>query len=151
MGVKSFCKSWQNMLRKFTIPTKLLQPLMVVGDFNPYIASHLLCSGLTHTLFSWIKMVWPMYCSIFLNSWHFFGDVLRPFLSNAFNKSSSFVMWDCFEGVNSNKSSIIASQYVLLSRQLRMVFLYICQIGGRHLVPLAFSGINMKHFPSMAR
>ena len=115
------------MLKKLTIPAKVLQPLTMVGNFNLWMASNLLHNGLTHTLFSWIKMVLPMYCNSVLNNWHFFGDIFRPYLSHAFSKSSSFVMWDCFEGVNNSRSSLITSQYFLLSWQSRIAC--ICSIS----------------------
>ena len=76
MCFKSFCRSGQNMLRKFTIPAKCLQSLIVVGHFNLCITSSLLCTGLKQTLFSLLKMVLPIYCNSFLN-------IFRPFLSNA--------------------------------------------------------------------
>ena len=112
---------------------------------------YLLCSSLMHTLFSWIKMVLPMHCSSFLNSWHFFGDIFILFLSNAFNISSSFIMWDCFEGVNNSKSSILASQYFLLSRQLRMVFIYVCQICGETFSPIGILWYKYKALPKYSK
>ena len=42
MGFKSVYKSGQNMLQKFTIPVKLLQPLTVVGGCNLWMTSNLL-------------------------------------------------------------------------------------------------------------
>ena len=45
MGLNSFCKSGQNMLKKFTTPAKLLQPLTVVGGFNFLMTANLLCNG----------------------------------------------------------------------------------------------------------
>ena len=35
-----------------------------------------------------------MYCNSALNNWHFFGEILSPFLSYTFNKSSNFAMCD---------------------------------------------------------
>ena len=79
IGFNNFCNPGQNILRKFTIPAKLLQPLAVVGGCNFCIAYNLFLNGLTQTLLSFIKIVLPMYCKSVLNSWHFFGDISRPF------------------------------------------------------------------------
>ena len=64
-------------------------------------------------------MVLPIYCSSVLNSWHFLGDIFNPFCSKAFSKTSNFLICICLDGVNSNKSSIIALQYFLLSKQFK--------------------------------
>ena len=50
MGFTNFCNSGQNMLRKLTIPTKLLDPFAVVGGCNFCIVSNLLLRGLTQIL-----------------------------------------------------------------------------------------------------
>ena len=39
-------------------------------------------------------------------------------------------MCEFFVGVNNNGSSIIASQYFLLCKQYKIVFMYHCQIDG---------------------
>ena len=83
IGFNSFCNSGQNILRKFTIPAKLLHPFTVVGGCSLCIASSLFLNGFTQTLLSCIKSVFPMYCKFVLNSWHFFRDILRPFFNNA--------------------------------------------------------------------
>ena len=57
--MKSACT--ENMLRKFTIPVKLLHPFAVVGGCNFCIASSLFLKGLTQTLLSFVKMVFPIY------------------------------------------------------------------------------------------
>ena len=79
IGFYNFCNSGQNILRKFTIPTKLLHTYTVVGDCNFCIASSLFLNGLTQTLLSFIKFMLPMYCTFVLNNWNFFGDILRQF------------------------------------------------------------------------
>ena len=48
------------------MPTKLLQPLIVVGGFNFWIVSNLLLNDFTQTLLSLIKNVLPMYFNSFL-------------------------------------------------------------------------------------
>ena len=93
VGFNSFCNFGQNILRKFTISVKLLHPFTVVGGCNFCIASSLFLSGFMQTLLSFIKqIVLPMYYKFVLNSWHFFGEILRPFFNNAFSKSSNLVM-----------------------------------------------------------
>ena len=52
IGFNNFCSSGQNMLTKFTMPSKLLQPFWFIEGFNLWIASSLLLSGFTQTLFS---------------------------------------------------------------------------------------------------
>ena len=123
MGFNSFWSSRQNILTKFTIPTKLLQPLMVVGGFNFWIASSLLLNGFTHYLLSFIYMVFPIYRNSVLKNWHFFGDIFSPFLHNVFNKSSNLAKWVVFDGVNNSKSSMIASQYFLQCKQSKIAFM----------------------------
>ena len=60
MGFKNFCSSGQNMLRKLTIPAKLLHLFTVVGGCNFCIASYLLCRGLTQTLLFYMNLSFPM-------------------------------------------------------------------------------------------
>ena len=136
IGLSNFCNSGQNILKKLTIPVKPQQPFGVVGSFNFCIASNLLLNGLTQTFLSFINIVFPMYCNSVLNNWHFFGDILRPFLRKAFSKSSNFAMLAFFEGVKSSKSSIIASQCFLLCKQSNIVFIYDCQIEGEMFNPI---------------
>ena len=109
---------------------KLLQTFGVVGNCNFCMAWRLLLNGLTQTFLSFINIMFPMYCNSVLNNWHFFGDVLSPFLSKAFNKSSNFTICALLEGVNSNKSSITALQCFLLCKHSKIVFIYDCQIEG---------------------
>ena len=68
IGFSNFCSSGQNILTKFTTPAKLLQPFWFLGCFSLWIASILLLSGFTQTLFSLMKMVLPMYCNSVLNN-----------------------------------------------------------------------------------
>ena len=79
IGLSNFCNSGQNILRKLTIPVKLLQPIGVVGSVNFCMAYNLLLNGLTQTFLSFINITFPLYCNSALNNWHFFGDILRPF------------------------------------------------------------------------
>ena len=109
---------------------KLLHPLTVVSGCNFYIASNLLLNGLMQTLLSFMNIVLPIYCNSVLNNQHFFQKILSLFFSKAFNKSSNFAMCDFFDGVNNNRSSIIASQYFLLCKHSNMVFIYNYQIEG---------------------
>ena len=118
-----FCNSGQNILRKFTIPMKLLHIFTVVGGCNFCIASSLFLNGLMQILLSFIKIMLPMYCKFVLNNWHFFGIILRPFFNNAFSKSSYLAMWDLFDGANNKRSSIIALQYFLLCKQSKIAFM----------------------------
>ena len=60
-------------------------------------------------------------------------------------------MWDCFEGVNNSKSSIIASQYFLLSRQLRIVFIYVCQIGEETFTPIGILWYKYEALPKYGK
>ena len=76
IGSNHFCSSGHNILRKLTIPIKLLHPLTVVGGYNFCIASHLLLNGLIQTLLYFINIVFPMYCNSVLNNLHFFGEIL---------------------------------------------------------------------------
>ena len=119
----NFCSSGQNILRKFTIPTKLLHPLTVVDGCNFCMASNLLLNDLMQTLLSFMNIVLPLYCNCVLNNWHFFGEILSPFFSKAFNTSFYFAMYNFFDGVNSNRSSIIASQYFLLCKNSNIAFI----------------------------
>ena len=141
MGFNSFCSSRQNILTKFTMPVKLLQPFWFVGGFNFWIASSMLLRGFTQTLFSLMKMVLPMYCNSVLNNWHFFREIFKPFLHNTHSKLISFSKYVCLLGVNSNRSSMIASQYFLLDKQLKIAFIYDCHTVGE--MPSAFFGRNM--------
>ena len=130
IDLSNFCNSGQNILRKCTIPVKLLQPFGVVGSHKFCMALSLLLNGLTQTFLSFMNIMFPMYYNSVLNNWHFFADILRPFLSKAFNKSSNFAICTLFEGVNNNKSSIIASQCFLLCKHCKIAFIYDCQIEG---------------------
>ena len=136
IGLSSFCNSGQNILRKFTIPGKLLQPFGVVDDHKFCMALSLLLNGLTQTFLSFMNITFPIYCNSVLNSWLFFRDILRSFLSKASNKSSHFAICTLFKGVKSNKSSTIASQCFLLCRHCKYVFLYDCQIEGEIFDPI---------------
>ena len=136
MGFNSFCSSGQNMFTKFTMPAKLLQPFWFIGGFNFWIASSLLLRGFTQTLFSLMKMVLPMYCNSVLNNLDFFGEIFKPFLHNAHSKSISFSKCVFLLGMNSNRSSMITSQYFLLDKQLKMVFMYDCHTVGEILSPI---------------
>ena len=108
MGFNNFCYSGQNMLTKFTTLAKLLQPFWVIGGFSFWIVSSLLLNGFTKTLLSFMKIVLPIYCNSVLNSWPLFGDIFKPFLHNACNKSINFSKCVGLLGMNSNRSSIIA-------------------------------------------
>ena len=92
MGFSSFCSSGQNILRKFTTPVKLLHPLGVLGGCNFWIASNLFLRGFTHTFLFSINISFPMYCRLVLNSWHFFGDIFKPFFNKDFSRSSNLFM-----------------------------------------------------------
>ena len=123
MGFNNFCSSRQNMLIKFTIPTKVLQPLTVEGGCNLCIASNLLLKGCTHTLLFCINISLPIYYRLVLNNWHFFREIFKPFFNNAFNKSANLSMWEPFKGVNNKRSSIIVLQYFLFWRQSIIVLM----------------------------
>ena len=81
-------------------------------------------------------MVLPMYCNSVLNNWHFFGEIFKPFLHYAHSKSISISKCVCLLGMNSNRSSMIASQYLLLNKQLKMAFMYNCHTTGEILSPI---------------
>ena len=123
MGFSNCYTSGQNILKKFTILRKLLQPFTVEGGCNFRIASNLLLKGCTHTLLFGINILLPIYCRLVLNNWHFFGEIFKPFCNNAFDKSPSLSMGDPFEGVNNKRSSIMASQYFLFWRQSKIVLM----------------------------
>ena len=110
IGLSNFCNSGQNILRKFTIPAKLLQLFSVVSGHNFCMTLSLLLNGLMQTFLSFMNIMFPMYCNSVLNNWHFFRDILRLFMSKAFNKSSNLAICALSEGVNNNKPSIIDSQ-----------------------------------------
>ena len=57
-------------------------------------------------------------------------------LLSGFNKSSSFAIWAFFEGVKSNKSSIITSLCFLLCKHSKIAFMYDCQIEGEIFNPI---------------
>ena len=99
------------------------------------MASSLLHKGFTHTLFSLMKMVFPIYCSSVLNNWHFFGEIFKLILHNILNKSINFSKCICLLGMNKSRSSIMASQYFLLDRQLKIAFMYDCHTAGEMLSP----------------
>ena len=136
IGLSNFCNSGQNILRKFTIPVKPLQSFDVVGGSNICIALSLLLNCLTQTFLSFMNVMFPMYCNSVLNNWHFFRDILRPFLSEAFNKSSNFAIYALFKGMNNSKSSIIVSQCFLLCTYSKIAFIYDCQIEGDMFNPI---------------
>ena len=135
IDLSNLCNSGQNILRKLTIPAKLLQPFGVVGGLNFCMASSLL-NGLTQTFLSFINMTIPTYCNSVLNNCHFSGDILRLFLSKVFNRASNFAICALFEGVKSNKSYMIASQCFLLCRHSKIAFIYDCQIEGEMFNPI---------------
>ena len=124
------------MLTKFTMPAKLLQPFWFIEGFNFWIASSMLLRGFTQTVFSLMKMMLPMYCNSALNNWHFFREIFKPFLHNAHSKSISFSTCVCLLGVNSSRSPMIASQYLLLDKQLKMAFMYDYHTAGEILNPI---------------
>ena len=108
IGFNNFYISGKNILRKFIIPMKLLHPLTAVGGCNFCITSNLLLNGFMHTLLSFINIVLPMYCNSVLKNCHFFGEILCPFFSKAFNRCSNFAICGLFDGMNRNRLSIIA-------------------------------------------
>ena len=55
-----------------------------------------------------------------------------------------------FEGENNSKSSIIASQYLLLSKHPNIAFIYDCQIEGEIFNPRGIVDINRRHSQNMA-
>ena len=112
------------------MPVKLLHPFGILGSSNFNIASILLQRDLTHTFLSFINIVFPIYCNSVLNNWHFFGNILSLFLSKAFSKSSNFAICAFFAGVKSKRSSIIALQCFLVSKQSKIAFIYDCQMQG---------------------
>ena len=65
IGFNNFCSSGQNILRKLTIPMKLLQPFTVVGSFSFCTASNILHKGCTHTLLFCINISLAIYCNLF--------------------------------------------------------------------------------------
>ena len=56
--------------------------------------------------------------------------------SKAFNKSFNFAKCNFFNGVNNNRSSIIASQYFLLCKHFKTALMYDCQIGCEMFNPI---------------
>ena len=122
-----------------------LQSLLCLQSFyNPLDLWEVLTSGLLpvcslrvlHILFSLMKIVLPIYCSSVLNNWHFFGEIFKTFLHNSHSKLTSFSKCVCLLGVNSNRSSMIASKYFLLDKQLKMEFIYDCHTVGEILSPI---------------
>ena len=80
--------------------------------------------------------MFPIYCNSVLNSWHFFRDIFRPFLSRTFSKSSNCDMWAFFEGVRSKRLFIIALWCILFCRHSKIAFIYDCQIEGEMFNPI---------------
>ena len=62
IDLSNFLNLAQNILKKLTIPAKLLQPFGV-GGLNFCVASSLLHNGLTQTFLSFINMMFPIYCN----------------------------------------------------------------------------------------
>ena len=120
-----------------------MHPFGIFGGSNFNIASILLLRGLTHIFLSFINVVFPIYCDSVLNDWHLFGNILRPFFSKAFNKSSNFAICAFFVGVKSKRSSIIALQCFLVSKQSKIAFIYDCQMEGDIFNPHRHSLINI--------
>ena len=135
IGFNNLCNSGQNILKKFTIPAKCLQPFGVVGGCSFCTASNLLLKGLTQTFLSFINMMFLMYCNSVLNNWHFFGDILSPFSNNAFS-ISNFAICALFEGVNTKVMSIIALQCFQLCKHSKIAFMYDYQIEGEMFNPI---------------
>ena len=52
------------------------------------------------------------------------------FKQSLFYKSSSLAMYDFLDGMNNNRSSIIAPQYFLLCKHSKIVLIYDYQIDG---------------------
>ena len=68
IGFSNFCSSGQNMLTKFTMPAKLLQPFWFVGGFSFWDCFQSTPQWVLHTLFFLMKIVLPIYCNSVLNS-----------------------------------------------------------------------------------
>ena len=128
----SFCNSGQNMLKKFTIPVKLLHPFGVVGRCNFCIASNLFLHNLTQTFLSFINIMFPMYCNSVLN---------------AFKKFSNFAICAFFEGVKNSILPINALQCFLLCKHLNIAFMYDCQIEGEMFNPIGILWYKYQALP----
>ena len=109
---------------------KLPHPFGICGGVNFNIACIQLLNGLIHTFQSFINIVFPIYYNSVLNNWHILGDILSPIFNRVFNKSSNFAICAFFVGVKSSRSSIIASQCFLVSKQSKIAFIYDCQMEG---------------------
>ena len=57
----------------------------------------------------------------------------------------------CFEGVNNSRFSMIASQYFLLSKQLSILCIYDCQIGGETFSPIGFLWYKYEALPKYGK
>ena len=57
-------------------------------------------------------------------------------LDFSFDKYSNLAIWNFFDGVNNNKSSIIASQYFMFCKQSKIAFMYDCQINDEIFNPI---------------
>ena len=66
----------------------------------------------------------------------FLRRCFQSILSQWLQKASNFVICAFLLGINNNKSSIITSQYFLLCNLFKMVFIYVCQIGGETFNPI---------------
>ena len=98
MGLRSFCSSGQNILRKFTTPPKLIDPLGVFGGCSCCMASNLLLNGFTHTLLFSINISFHMYCRlvwIICTSWVIFSIHSLIKLSNVFQFVCMRFFWWC--------------------------------------------------------
>ena len=114
---------------------KLLEPFWVIGGFSFWIASILLLNDFTQTLLYFIKIVTHILQFCF-KQLALFGDIFKPLLHNAHNKYINFSRCVCLLGMNSNRSSMIASQYFLLDKQLSIAFMYDCHTTGEMLSPI---------------
>ena len=149
IGFNNFCNSGQNILRKLTIPAKLLHPFAVVGGCSLCIASNLLLKGCTHTFLFWINISLPIYCRFVLNNWHFGGKSLIHF---SIMLSIDLPICPC----ETFLMAWIIKDHPLLLHNISCsgdsLELHLCRIAiwkGKCSVPLAFYGINKMHYQNI--
>ena len=96
-----------------------------------------------------MNIVLPIYCNSVLNNLHFFGDILSPFYSNAFSRSSNFDMCNSIEEVNNRRSSKLPHNIVYFANSLVLHLYNIAKLKVIYLIHEAFFDINKKCYQSM--
>ncbi len=123
------CRSLMKEPRKFTIPQKEWQSFGVFGVVIALIASMRDLQGVMHGLPSCMRMLCPMYTSLVLKNWHFFGEIFKPYLIRMRNSQINSVMWSfCLLWIR--QSSIMAMWCFLDGISSKTFVMKFCQMAG---------------------